>query len=394
MKKMSKIVAVIAAMTVAVSLCLFAGCGGNYSETYNGALSEQTYTSEEKAAQAFLSEEIGGSSSVVVYSKVKVEENALSEEEVEKLAIEDTSGVEYVKKATVFYTESNVSAYAAATGTQDELQQMLYIVKYVNGGYKYYSPALSSGENLTKSYFNDVFNGERYANVTISGKMASSAGVKMSYQGTNTDTTVNIDMSYTYQITENAVYLKMTETQRAPDETTGKPTTQTGVAEGYVVKTNKGYVMYSNISGSYQVMPLAGISGGADMVWGSIINDTDHTGFKKTATGFQMDKESCLAIMERQFGDIFESYEFGSLEDLIKEMQFDFYVTEGNVSGVKQKLAMGLTVNESGANLTVAASASADYSFSKFGSTSVTVPEDVIAAITAKGYTIVTAPSV
>ena len=74
MKKMSKIVAVIAAMAVAVSLCLFAGCGGNYSETYNGALSEQTYTSEEKAAQAFLSEEIGGSSSVVVYSKVKVEE--------------------------------------------------------------------------------------------------------------------------------------------------------------------------------------------------------------------------------------------------------------------------------------------------------------------------------
>ena len=44
---------------------------------------------------------------------------------MEKLAIEDTSGVEYVKKATVFYTESNVSAYAAATGTQDELQQML-----------------------------------------------------------------------------------------------------------------------------------------------------------------------------------------------------------------------------------------------------------------------------
>lgn len=38
MKKMSKIVAVIAAMAVAVSLCLFAGCGGNYSETYNGVL--------------------------------------------------------------------------------------------------------------------------------------------------------------------------------------------------------------------------------------------------------------------------------------------------------------------------------------------------------------------
>ena len=390
MKKFTNLVAAIAAMAGAVSICLFAGCGGNYSETYNGSLSQQTYTTEEKAAQAFLSEELGGSGSTLVYSKVEVSETALSETEVEKLAIEDTASVEYVKKATVFYSESKVSAYAAAANTEDELQQMLYIVKYVNGGYKYYSPALSNGENLTKSYFNDVFNPERYLNVTVSGKIASSTGIKMSYQGVNSDTTVNIDMSYNYQITENALYLKISQTQKAPDATTGKPVTQKGEAEAYVVNTTAGYVMYSNIYGAYQVTPMTGITSGADMVWGEVIDDMNHTSFKKTNTGFQMDREGCLALMQDQFGDVFENFEYGSLEDLIKEMQFDFYVTEGSISGIKQKLALGLSVNEQGASVTVAASASSDYSLSNFGSTSVTVPEKALSAIAAKGYTVIT----
>ncbi len=385
--KKTKIFAVIAAIAAAVCISLFAGCGGNYSETYNGALSEKSYTSEETAAKAFLDEEVKGDESDVVYSKVQVEDNALSDAEVEKLEIEDKTSVEYVKKATVFYKQAGTQTLAAAAEDDAELSKMLYLVKYVNGGFKYYSPALSSGESLTKSYFNDVMKPDRYANVTVSGSVTSVSGAKMSYQGETADATATIEMDYTYQVTENAVYVKLVAHSETPNPQTGKTETTDKTQEGYLVSTDKGFVMCTSVDGAYQISTMP-FENSSDMIFGEVLQGMDHSYFTKTSSGFQMDKDACIEMMKTMYGDLFEDYEFGSFEDLIDEMQFNFYVTEGNVSGVKEKLSLGLDVSEQGMSITVTAAASADYSFKNFGTTTVTVPDDAKAAITAKGYTI------
>jgi len=387
--KKTKIFAAIAAIAAAVCIGLFAGCGGNYSETYNGALSEKSYASEETAAKAFLDEEVKGDDSAVVYSKVDVEEDALSDAEVEKLEIEDKASVEYVKKATVYYTQAGTQTLAAATEGNSELSKMLYLVKYVGGGFKYYSPALASGESLTKSYFNDVMNPDRYENVTVTGSVSTVSGAKVSYQGQSEDATATVEMDYTYQVTKNAVYLKVVAHKEAPDPRTGKLVTEDKTQDGYLVATNKGYVLCAGTDGAYQVSGME-VENGSDMIFGNVLNGMDHSYFMKTNSGFQMDKDACIEMMKKMYGDMFEQYkeEFGAFEDLIDDMQFDFYVTEGNVSGVKEKLSLGLSVSEQGMSITVTAAASADYSFKNFGTTTVTVPDDVKAAITAKGYTL------
>ena len=385
--KKTKIFAVIAAIAVAACIGLFAGCGGNYSETYNGALSEQSYTSEENAAKAFLTEEIDGNGSTLVYSKVEIAETALSDAEVEKLEIGDKTSVEYVKQASVFYTQKQTQTLAAAAEGNTELSQMLYLVKYVNGGFKYYSPALSSGENLTKSYFNDVFNPERYANVTVTGKVTSVSGAKASYQGETMDATATVDMDYTYQVTENAVYVKLAQTTKTHDQA-GKLVTQSTTQEGYLVETLTGYVMCVNTSGIYQVVPMPNIENGSNIIFGEMLDGMDHTYFTKTGSGFEMNKDACIAMMKNMFGKELEGYEFGSFEDLIDEMQFNFYVSNGSISGLKEKLSLGLNINEQGMSMTITAAASADYSFKNFGTTTVTVPDAIKSAVQAKGYTL------
>lgn len=82
-----KILALLLVAATAVACLAFTACGDPApSETYTGTVSEQSYTSSEEAANAFISNEIASSTDVAVYSGSNKEKD-LTEEEVEVLNV-------------------------------------------------------------------------------------------------------------------------------------------------------------------------------------------------------------------------------------------------------------------------------------------------------------------
>lgn len=381
MKKVTKIVAVIAALVMSLCLCLLTACGGNYSETYTGTLSQQSYTSEENAAKAFVEAEIASSNMSVTFTKVEVEEEALSEEEVEKLELGDVENVEYVKKATVYYSEGGAQPLAIAldeSSASTDISQLLYIVKYVDGGYKYYSPALTEGENLTKSYYDDVFSSARYENVTVTGSMYTTVRATISYSNGQTQSqSESSNVSYTYKITKNAVVATMTQSA------SGK----TATMYNYLVKTTTGYVIVMEYNGSYEVSGPGQLNSTADFLWSGLIENADHTYFQKTKSGFTMKTEQA----KQMAADLLEDAGVDSdMLDMFDELEYNFYVSEGNIIKMEDKVSASISYSEGGNSLQMAIAASSKYDFGSFGTTTVTLPDDVVSQLTSRGYTIVT----
>ncbi len=87
--KKSLLSVILAAVITATCLGLTACGGENYSETYTGTLSQEKYSTDEQAAQAFFEKEIKNASNAedVKYLRFSVEDTALTEEEISALDI-------------------------------------------------------------------------------------------------------------------------------------------------------------------------------------------------------------------------------------------------------------------------------------------------------------------
>lgn len=135
-------------------------------ETFKGAIAATAKDSAEEAAAAFVAEEFAGELEFVSYEKTA----DLTAEEIAALDLGEysASDVERGEKGTVTYSVG--SDEMAHVAIEDNETVDIYIV-VIGGKYYYYTLRASEGERITKSYFEYVFDINRYLNCTLTASL-------------------------------------------------------------------------------------------------------------------------------------------------------------------------------------------------------------------------------
>lgn len=358
-KSFTRIIAIIAMAVMALCTVMFAACGGG-SETYVGSVSAESYESTEKMGEAFVAHEINGDTTTAQFVSYESEKQ-LTETEVEELSLPETAktGLKSVEKGKVNYSVITATAARAAGETY---WKGVYVLNY-GETYKYYTPAVANGETLTKSYFDSVFYADNYKNVTMTAKAVAQS--KVSYGGQSA--TMKSTVTYTYKITETAVYGDMTVA------VSGSGMSQKQTISFYITEVG-GQLKIAASEGSNWYAANASDLGleinSIEEIYALSNEGLDHTFFVKTSNGFKIDDEKVNAFLNQALeGTEYESL-FGSMK---VSGDASYVVKDGKLAS--GSAAFTLNGNIQGINMKV--SSSATYKYTAFGTTEVTIPNEV-----------------
>lgn len=224
-KKISTVCCLLAAFTAVAS---FASCKkdaeenkaetdlineiGGCSETYEGGVSETAYQKEDAAAEAFVRNELLGSD--MQTQLMVAEPQSITKDEAAKIIpAAFTKDAAEFKKVEVTYTQAANEANAQATflsadkttGNAQTKKVTVYLIKY-GEEWKYFTPKVEVGNAVTKSYYDSIFNADKYKNCTMESVTAS--GTHISYEGTTLDMSLTIKTVSKYA--KNGIYASIT----------------------------------------------------------------------------------------------------------------------------------------------------------------------------------------
>lgn len=334
---MKKLMAGLVTAALAGVMCFsLAGCGGHkYSETFQGAISEETYESVESAVKGFLEEEVSGltvQAEYVGYEK----EAELSQKEIDDLPLgEYTEGLLSVEKGQVEYRETEEEGVALTAASSETTKRTVYILSYTDM-FRFFVPPVNTGETLTAKYYDSVFQAEKYYNCTMRVVMKQHEGEHLS------------NSSVIAKATETALYEEDYQNENfSGDRDVAYGLEKDGSILWYYSFEDEPFRYGYSESGSVKNF----FSDWFDMRFGNL----DHTYFEKTETGYSLRAEKYAALME--------SLGLGSAENYT--LEYVFNVADGRLADVHMKIEYGEL------------SSVMDIKFSDFGSTKVTVPEEV-----------------
>ncbi len=388
MKK--KILALLIAIVSVFACVAFTACGdgdkNNYSETYEGTLSTEAYTTADGAAAAFVANEVNSESTPVTYKSYEKQKD-LTEDEIAKLNLSEAeiADVKSAEKGKIVYTKNTPSTVALsaapAPDAPEELSKVVYIVEFntpaAGGSIKYLAPLPENGEALTKSYLESVFNPEDYKNCTTAYEMPIT--IKMSQGGISMSVEMNI--KYTLRITETAIEMVMT--LKMPEFTSSdKINYVTETVTSYLVDSPNGILQATLVETDWQVDNFTTESGIAKIedMFAYNLPDADYSYFVKTSTGFKMSDEYLNDLME----EIINEAELGELVangNFSSKISADYYVTEGKLDNEKIVLTMSATEGQGKEAVTTTITIKATNKYSAFGTTVVEIPQDAKNAI-------------
>ena len=364
-------------------------------DTYKGELSETSYDSVNSAQNAYLENEILGKATSV--SSYYFQDQEMAEEELLKVRGDFTASgiiteeqISSVIKYLLCYTDSD---------TSEELQKIMYLLELTDMSYRYFTPEIEEGETLTGSYYDSVAdNTLSTGRVTVKTTMSITMAMYGEILG-GEDTTQVINQSSTLYITPDAAYSKVTQKsstdgQQAPDAT----------AEMYVVRSEKDPTKFINAMKStgetswtvdyYPIeinFPKISTTDPEYLLCvlaASEFGLSDHSYFTKTAFGFTMNTDK-----EQQFmNDVMAATTISSLGmsggDLLDTitLQFkegsktDFYVQNGALSKYAYDIAVDYLI-KGHTDPYISQDMKGTNSYSNYGTTNVTVPQDVLEAI-------------
>lgn len=340
MKKFAAFAAAVALTLGLVMPCV--GCGGDTVAEFSGAVSTVTYQSIEEAVKGFLKEEVSGDALEAEFVSYEKEKD-LSDSEIEELALgEYAEGLISAEKGTVEYLDNGTEEETAPTAAKT-YRRGVYILGYV-GTYRFYVPAATEGETLSKSQFSSVFDAAGYTNCTVEGL----------YVEKDADGTYEVSSPISLKVTEEAIYWKESHTYEGETDyyemygvmRNSKLHFATRNSEEPFVKTDADMGDYDSIAEFF-----------TDWFW-NFFPIPDHSWFEKTAKGFALraDKTEEFLGMEGPglgagAGEITVQYEVGIEDGRIKDYIMKFESAEGTSTR---------TID-----------------FSEFGSTELTVPDEV-----------------
>lgn len=351
---------------------------GGVSETYTGAVSQETYETAEIAAQAFVEEEVIGEANCDIE---KVEsKGTLSDAEIAELKLTDdiTSGMTGVEKLEVAYVEedSNISYTSSAPDTLNKTKKVtVYVIKY-ESRFKYYSPAPITGDTITKSYYDSIFNAEKYKNCTYKTSMEMDMDMTASYDGETEKARMTMSMSQLIKYSEDKIYMEQTIAYKLVGG--GENMSEEEKLFAYMEMVEDEIVCYvkEGDSSEWYEGSLSTI-GFSDLDELTPFYDQylDYSYFTKTDYGFQISDENAKRFINETLSDSLGSMGFDAmLEQFQIDMFAKYYVSQGVLSGMREDVAMKLNISEQGISMKMSADVVAEMSCTNYGTTVVEKP--------------------
>lgn len=336
----------------------------NSNDTYEGTVSEQSYESQNDAASAFVAAELSGSDYRVEMTKYE-KQSELSSSQISKLNIEgEVDGtINSVEKGRVYYREAGavMSVATPVAETDDSVYVTIYIIVFTATGaevtsYKYYVPLPENGEAISYSYYSSVLNSENYLNCTVKSVATSSTTMVMG-EGTVSSTS---DVKYDMYLNSDKMMLEFSITSTEGDES------QTLAMTVYMVDTTEGVKCAAVVNGVARSIHLyeTGLNiTSVSEAYASQLTEAQCSLFVKTSYGFKL-KENALKELAG-----------GALELADFDGDCDYYVTDGRLSKAVCNFSFAMTDPTSNASMSIESNSEVVYS--DFGTTTVTLPEDV-----------------
>lgn len=361
MKKV-KVLTAICLVCILATLCFcLVGCknddeGNNYSETFAGKASEQTYETKEDAINDFLKNEVSGTASTAVLENIE-KENDLTSDQIKELELtpEEAASLISAENYVITYSDTQDSSGVVQT-VAEKIYRVRIIILTFEDFCKYYVPPMEEGDILNKSYYDSVFDAKNYANCTITMNSVSGA--------VGISATIDITM----KITESAVYLYMS--MSAPDFVGNSIQQVTETMEAYLLEDTAGLkVIARQGQGSWTVQSNTGLPVNGTYVTSieGVLNvafnqQQDWSMFVKTNYGFE--------IRPEKLGDYLKTVlNLNGISAVDTTFSVKYYVREGRlvetVSDISYK-TQGMSVN-----------AKSTETITDFGNTTVDIPAEV-----------------
>lgn len=377
MKTAKKILAGILAMTTLFSVGFTASCKnvgenaehnafikelGGTSETYSGEVSQNSYSTEEAAALACVSNEISSySTGESIVTRKKLNNSQILQLNLPKTETKDMLGVD----------ELEMEYYISKVDPNEKKTAKIYIIKFANE-FKYYTLRPADGEMVTKSYYNSVFNSQNYKNCTLNSTM------EMNLQLTKGDETATATIKLTQMVkySETAIYLEQatettTETNKAGNVSSNSENNKVygymakGVTWDYYISRDGEEWTWTTLSsfGVYKMSDLLPFAG----------EKMEYTYFTKTDYGFELTNENARRYIQHTLGQLSTYLD----EDTVIDMFAKYYVCNGALSGMRMDMEMIIDVDyDSSTKITGNATAVAESKVTDYGMTVVEKPFD------------------
>lgn len=388
----TKLLTKVFAFTMAIGLVFATGCSkggksesqlhedfineiGGVSETYVGAVSETSYATAQEAATAYVAEEIVGSADATVINAESKGELTSEQVTALQLPADIQEGMQSVEKLEVEYSVAE-NSYMDTLNTNKTVT--VYVIKYAND-FKYYSPMPVTGETITKSYYDSVFDYEKYKNCTYTWESIVSYDMSVPGYGSME---MELKMNQLIKYADGKVYLEQTMSVEGDEliteevdfmndslyvylETIEDP--ETGVEEIVCyVKTDVNGTEWNptNLStiGFYDLDELTPFYD----------QYLDYTYFTKTNYGFEISGERMEAYLEETFEMANMLEQFQNMLDI--DMLVKYYVSGGTLSGMRQDATINAKISEGGMTLKMEATAYAIGTVTNYGTTVVEKP--------------------
>ncbi len=389
MKTFKKILAGVLATSTLLSVGLMASCAssgssskgenakqeafikelGGVSETFKGMVSRDSFTTQEAAAKAYVRGEVAGDKSVSIVNTTT--KGVLNEKQIAALNLseDDKQDIVGVETVEVEYTENTAMAYAATDTLNKSKKVTVYIIKYPNT-WKYYTPCPVTGETITKSYYDSVFDSEKYKNCTMTSV------VKLEETVTAEGETANVSVNVTSNMlcSETAIYLETSSSYSY---------VMSGVSEAQSEKL-AAYIVQQEAEGGKILECYVKMGDSTEWIMGSLHTigfDTleelqpfydqylDYTYFTKSSYGFELNKENAQQYVEETLGELDVLSFFGDINMFAK-----YYVSNGVLSGMRMDMQMEIDTTLYGTKVSGKMTAMGETKVTNYGTTVVEKP--------------------
>lgn len=326
---------------------------GGVSETFDGVVSRDSYASSTSAAKAFVTEELAGQGKAILHS---VESNGeLSDREINALNIPARllEGADAVEEFEIEYEVGEASTYtrsgADGEGSQQSKKIKVYVIKY-GTNWRYFSPLPETGDTISKSYYDSVFDYEQYKNSTFD----STTIAEIIVDGAGEHYEMTMELRQLVKHADGKVYLEQKSIITADGETE-EITICAYLEEDY--GRTKCWVKME--SGGYSIdwteadLSTIGFSSLEELT-PFYDQYLDYTYFTKADYGFKLADENArkyfrdalMSELDSLIGDV-------DLDNMNLDMYAEYYVQEGTLTGMRTDADVQLTVEENGESVSL-----------------------------------------
>lgn len=347
---------------------------GGASETFVGALSEETYASAEEAARAYVNEEVAGQQNAEILNTKS--NGTLSDNQIKDAGIPDSllAGADSVEELEVTYSLSNASVESGVTllksSTDSQKTVKVYVIK-CGVNWQYFTPRPVTGDTISKTYYDSVFNAEKYKNCTFKATNITRSETKYSGMGESGSVVTETKIEQLIKFADNKIFVEVTTSSLDSEVSTEATVNNISLYLEEIDGEMSCYVK-TKADGEWMVGSLAAIGfTSIDQLAPFHDQYLDYTYFTKTDYGFALGEESVTSYIDEVLGG-----EFSAL--LAQGMEFDmlakYVVKDGVLSALLSDATLSLSMSEGGMTASIAYDITAEMTCIDYGTTVVEKP--------------------